>query len=99
MAQFLPEDFRLNQGKARGLIILIILDYGLIMEMSTDLISGIILQIFLLIKKIHTDILFIRGILKAESGKEGILEVTLNWEDNKGNILLTENTRYIFSGD
>jgi hypothetical protein len=38
------------------------------------------------------------GILKASSGKEGILEVTLNWEDNKGNVLLTENSRYIFSG-
>lgn len=38
-------------------------------------------------------------IIKAESGKTGILEVTMNWDDNKGNTLLTENTRYIFSGD
>ncbi|MGD0755470.1 MAG: PmoA family protein [Bacteroidales bacterium] len=38
-------------------------------------------------------------IVKAESGKRGILEVLMNWEDNKGNILLTENTKYIFSGD
>jgi hypothetical protein len=38
-------------------------------------------------------------IVKAESGKKGILEVVLNWDDNKGNILLTENARYIFSGD
>jgi len=38
-------------------------------------------------------------IVKAENGKEGILEVVLNWEDNKGNTVLTENTRYIFSGD
>jgi len=38
-------------------------------------------------------------IIKAESGKNGILEVLLNWEDNKGNTLLTENVRYIFSGD
>ena len=32
-------------------------------------------------------------------GKKGILEVVLNWNDNKGNTLLTENARYIFSGD
>jgi hypothetical protein len=38
-------------------------------------------------------------IVKAESGKKGILEVVLNWDDNKGNILMTENARYIFSGD
>ena len=38
-------------------------------------------------------------IVKAESGKKGILEVVLNWDDNKGNTLLTENARYIFSGD
>jgi hypothetical protein len=38
-------------------------------------------------------------IVKAESGKKGTLEVVLNWDDNKGNTLLTENTRYIFSGD
>jgi len=38
-------------------------------------------------------------IVKAESGKKGILEVVLNWDDNKGNTLLTENTRYVFSGD
>jgi hypothetical protein len=38
-------------------------------------------------------------IVKAESGKKGVLEVVLNWDDNKGNILLTENARYFFSGD
>jgi hypothetical protein len=38
-------------------------------------------------------------IVKAESGKKGVLEVVMNWEDNKGNILMTENTRYIFSGE
>jgi Methane oxygenase PmoA len=38
-------------------------------------------------------------IVYAESGKKGILEVLMNWEDNKGDILLTENTKYIFSGD
>ena len=38
-------------------------------------------------------------IVKAESGKKGILEVILNWDDNKGNTILTENTKYVFSGD
>ena len=38
-------------------------------------------------------------IVKAESGKKGVLEVVMDWEDNKGNIVLTENTRYIFSGE
>jgi hypothetical protein len=37
-------------------------------------------------------------IVKAISGKKGILEVVLNWDDSKGHIILTENTRYIFSG-
>jgi hypothetical protein len=32
-------------------------------------------------------------------GKSGILEVILNWEDNKGNVLLTEDAKYIFTGD
>jgi hypothetical protein len=32
-------------------------------------------------------------------GRRGILEVVLNWNDNKGNTLLTENCRYIFEGD
>jgi VCBS repeat-containing protein len=38
-------------------------------------------------------------ITKAVSGKEGILEVTSDWKDNKGNTLLTENARYVFSGE
>ncbi len=38
-------------------------------------------------------------IVKSESGRKGILEVMMNWDDNKGNTILTENTRYIFSGD
>jgi Methane oxygenase PmoA len=38
-------------------------------------------------------------IVKAISGKEGLLEVILNWEDNKGLTILTERTQYIFSGD
>lgn len=32
-------------------------------------------------------------------GRRGILEVILNWNDNKGKTLLTENARYVFSGD
>jgi Methane oxygenase PmoA len=32
-------------------------------------------------------------------GRNGILEVILDWNDNKGNTLLTENCRYIFEGD
>lgn len=38
-------------------------------------------------------------IVKDESGKKGLLEVVMNWDDNKGNTLLRENTKYIFSGD
>jgi hypothetical protein len=38
-------------------------------------------------------------IVRAESGDKGILEVELNWDDNKGNTILKENTKYIFSGD
>lgn len=40
-----------------------------------------------------------KGITKSSDGRSGILEVVLEWQDNKGNILLTENARYIFSGD
>ncbi len=39
----------------------------------------------------------VQKIIKAESGKNGILEVTADWKDNKGNTLLTENTKYIIS--
>jgi len=38
-------------------------------------------------------------VIKAESGKNGLLEVEAYWEDNKGNILLKENAVYVFSGD
>jgi hypothetical protein len=38
-------------------------------------------------------------IVKTVSGEKGILEVVSNWDDNKGNALLTEKTLYIFSGD
>jgi hypothetical protein len=40
-----------------------------------------------------------KQILKTESGKKGLLEVEMNWDDNKGNTLLKEHTKYIFSGD
>jgi hypothetical protein len=38
-------------------------------------------------------------IVNAESGKKGVLEVVMNWDDNKGNTLLREETKYIFSGE
>jgi len=38
-------------------------------------------------------------IVQAKSGETGTLEVVANWDDNKGNTLLTEDTKYIFSGD
>ncbi len=38
-------------------------------------------------------------ITKAVSGKEGVLEVASDWRDNKGNTVLKEKARYIFSGD
>ena len=41
----------------------------------------------------------VQKILKAESGQTGTLEVTSNWDNNKGKTLLTERTKYIFSGD
>lgn len=40
----------------------------------------------------------VKKIAKAESGKKGVLEVTANWDDNDGNTVLVENTKYIFSG-
>jgi hypothetical protein len=41
----------------------------------------------------------VQKIVKAESGKTGTLEVISNWDDNKGNTILVENTKYIFSGN
>ncbi len=38
-------------------------------------------------------------IVKAKSGKTGTLEVFSLWKDNKGNSLLSETAKYIFSGD
>jgi hypothetical protein len=40
----------------------------------------------------------LQKIIKAESGKKGILGITANWDDNKGNTILRENTMYYFSG-
>lgn len=39
----------------------------------------------------------VKKILKTESGKKGILEVEANWNDNDGNSILLENTKYIFT--
>jgi hypothetical protein len=41
----------------------------------------------------------VKQIVKAKSGKNATLEVVSNWDDNKGNTLLVENTQYIFSAD
>jgi hypothetical protein len=41
----------------------------------------------------------VKQIVQAKSGKNAIIEVTSNWDDNKGNTLLVEDTKYIFSGD
>jgi hypothetical protein len=41
----------------------------------------------------------VKQIVKVKSGKLGTLEVLSNWDDNKGNTLLVESTKYIFSGD
>lgn len=38
----------------------------------------------------------VKQIVKA---KKNLLEVISNWDDNKGNTLLIENSKYIFSGD
>ncbi len=41
----------------------------------------------------------VKEIVKVKNGKKGSLNVISNWDDNKGNTILVENTRYIFSGD
>ena len=41
----------------------------------------------------------VKEIVKAESGRKGVLEVISEWKDNKGNTVLIENTSYLFSGD
>jgi VCBS repeat-containing protein len=39
----------------------------------------------------------VQKIIKAESGKKGLLEVSSDWKDNQGNTLLNENAKYVFS--
>jgi len=41
----------------------------------------------------------LKEIVKAKGGKTGTLDVVATWDDNKGTTLLTEKTRYVFSGD
>jgi len=36
-------------------------------------------------------------IVKAESGEKGVLEVIADWDDNDGNAILVEKTKYIFT--
>jgi hypothetical protein len=41
----------------------------------------------------------VKSIKQAKSGKKAILEVVSEWDDNKGNTLLVENTKYIFTAN
>jgi hypothetical protein len=41
--------------------------------------------------------IIVKSIKQAKSGKKAVLEVVSNWDDNKGNTLLIENTKYIFT--
>lgn len=41
----------------------------------------------------------VKQVVKAKSGKKATLEVISNWDDNKGNTLLVENAKYIFTAD
>jgi len=41
----------------------------------------------------------VREFVKTANGKKGVLEVVCEWKDNRGNTVLLENVRYIFSGD
>ncbi len=41
----------------------------------------------------------VQKFVRADNGKKGVLEVVSEWRDNKENIILLENTLYIFSGD
>jgi hypothetical protein len=40
-----------------------------------------------------------RAIRKAESGKQGILEVTMDWLKADGSVMLKEETRFVFLAD
>ena len=39
----------------------------------------------------------VQKIVSVKSGKQGVLEVVSNWDDNSGKTLLVENTKYIFT--
>ena len=39
----------------------------------------------------------VKSIKQAKSGKKAVLEVVSDWDDNNGNTLLVENTKYIFT--
>lgn len=41
----------------------------------------------------------VTGITEKQSKEKSILEVTSEWKDNDGNTLITEVTKYIFTGD
>ncbi|HAX94778.1 MAG TPA: hypothetical protein DCY25_12750 [Bacteroidales bacterium] len=41
----------------------------------------------------------VQKFVRADNGKKGVLELVSEWKDNKGNTILLENTRYVFSGD
>lgn len=41
----------------------------------------------------------VQKFVRTDNGKKGVLEVVSEWKDNKGNVILLENTRYVFSGD
>jgi hypothetical protein len=39
----------------------------------------------------------VKSIKQAKSGKQAVIEVISNWDDNKGNTLLVEDAKYIFT--
>lgn len=41
----------------------------------------------------------VKNVTVKGEGKKGEIEVTSNWDDNKGNTILVEKTTYIFAGD
>jgi hypothetical protein len=48
-------------------------------------------------KKEEYGLIQVQKILKAVGGKNGTIEVLSHWKDSKGNVILEENTKYIFS--
>jgi hypothetical protein len=41
----------------------------------------------------------VQSVTVKGEGKKGVIEVVSNWDDNKGNTVLTEKTTYTFTGD